>query len=261
MKWFRHLTRAREDRAIEKLIMEYGVKGYGLYFYCLEIIAGSVEAANISFELEPDAEILARRLSMDTLEVERIMHRCIELGLFEIAENGRITCLKLGKFLDSAATSNVEVRKIIQGWRKNQDSSRFVKIYQEHPDQIRLEEKRLEERDIKSDPLKGLTKPSPTTLQPKPQAYGEFGNVMLYPSDYEAFVADYGPDTAAMMIRKRGRWKREKDYKCADDFAALLSWAEKDGVPKLPPPPEPCPHCGKPLDQGICGNPQCPQYK
>jgi hypothetical protein len=146
LKWFRHFTRAHEDRAIEKLVGEFGVRGYGLYFYCLEVIAGCVEATNISFELEPDAEILARRLSMDTLEVERIMHRCIELNLFEIAENGRITCMKMAKFLDTASTSNPEIRKIIKNSSvKSQEPSRIVKIRQEVPDQIRLEEIRLEE--------------------------------------------------------------------------------------------------------------------
>jgi len=83
MKWFKHLTKAHHDRAIETLINEFGVKGYGLYFYCLELVAGTLDAENITFELEPDAAILSRRLSMDTLEVEKIMKRCIELKLFE----------------------------------------------------------------------------------------------------------------------------------------------------------------------------------
>jgi hypothetical protein len=129
--------------------MEYGVKGYGLYFYCLEVIAGTVEASNVTFELEPDAEILARRLSMDTLEVERIMHRCIELGLFEMADNGRLTCLKLKKYLEAASTSNPEMRKIISKSHDDvmttspnrQESS---PNYQGLPDQIRLDKIRLD---------------------------------------------------------------------------------------------------------------------
>ena len=148
MKWFRHMTKAREDRAVEKLIIEFGVKGYGLYFYCLELIAGTLDAQNITFELEPDAEILARRLGMDTLEVERIMHKCIELGLFELSDAGRITCLKIGKYLDTSTTSNPEIRKIAKNAKEaddNQRKSENVKENHGHPKQIRLEEIRLEE--------------------------------------------------------------------------------------------------------------------
>lgn len=123
MKWFKHYSKAHQDRAIEKLIMEFGYAGYGLYFYCLEIIAGTVELDNITFELEPDVEILAHRGRMDTVLVGKIMHRCIELGLFEIADSGRITCLKLAKYIEKSATSNAGMRVLIDSLKgKNHDS-------------------------------------------------------------------------------------------------------------------------------------------
>lgn len=108
MKWYKHLTKMHSDRAIEKLICEFGIAGYGLYCYCLEIIAGSVDSECLTFELEPDAELLARRLGMDTVLIEKIMHRCIEFGLFEIADNGRITCLKLARFLSDPRAQGSE---------------------------------------------------------------------------------------------------------------------------------------------------------
>lgn len=128
---------------MEKIIGEYGVSGYGLYFYCLEIIAGTVEADNITFELEPDAEILARRLAMDTVQVEKIMHRCIELGLFEVADNGRITCMKMTKFFDTKMTSNPEMRKIFSGAI---GESPTVTDSHRSGDQIRLDKNRIEEK-------------------------------------------------------------------------------------------------------------------
>jgi hypothetical protein len=265
MKWFKHMTRAREDRAIEKLILEYGVRGYGLYFYCLEIIAGSVDSANITFELEPDAEILARRLTMDTLEVERIMHRCIELGLFEIADNGRITCFKIGKFLDIAATSNQEVRKIIQKWRECQDLPAIVSTSSAHsqdssahsqdksgtvretlinPDQKRREEKRREEN------------------KEKKSAYGLYKNVYLTLADLLKLGEQYGDLACNQLIERLSSYKESSGKKYASDIAAIRNWVVKaTGVQPLPPPATPCPHCGNPLDQGICGNAECPQWE
>jgi predicted DNA binding protein len=151
MKWFKHFTKAHEDRAVETLISEYGVSGYGLYFYCLEIIAGSIDAENISFELEPDAKILARRLSMDTILVEKIMHSCVDLGLFEITDNGRLSCLKMAKYLEKSSTSNKEMRKIIGESRKIIGKSGLVRISQDVPDQIRLDEIRLDEKKEKKE--------------------------------------------------------------------------------------------------------------
>lgn len=143
LKWFKHFTRAHEDRGVETLISEFGIAGYGLYMYCLEIIAGNVEPTNLTFELEPDAPILARRLNIDTVLVEKIMHRCIELGLFELSERGRITCIKIVKFLDPATTSSPEIRQIISQTR---GKSEKVKIYQDNLDQIRLDENRIDKR-------------------------------------------------------------------------------------------------------------------
>ena len=44
MKWFMHEGNARSDSKIEKLLIKYGVEGYGLYFYCVEIIAGNLSS-------------------------------------------------------------------------------------------------------------------------------------------------------------------------------------------------------------------------
>jgi hypothetical protein len=151
LKWFKHMTKAHEDRGVETLINEYGIAGYGLYFYCIEIIAGTMDGDNLTFELEPDAAILARRLNMDTILVEKIMHRCIELGLFEISNNGRICCFKILKFFDANMTSNPEMRKIIRKSHEYHRSITEVSRDSHNPvtdtcDQIRLDKNRLEEK-------------------------------------------------------------------------------------------------------------------
>ena len=40
MKWIKHDTNANQDAKLKKLRMKYGLEGYGMYWYCLELIAG-----------------------------------------------------------------------------------------------------------------------------------------------------------------------------------------------------------------------------
>lgn len=126
MKWFRHDSDAHQDAKLEKLLIKYGSDGYGLYFYCLEIIAGELTPENITFELEHDAEILAYKLKIDTLRVEEIMRYCVELGLFQISQTTkRIMCLALAKRVDEYMSKNPEICKIqrkIKGFSSHKKS-------------------------------------------------------------------------------------------------------------------------------------------
>jgi len=118
MKWFKHDTDAHSDAKLEKILMRYGADGYALYWYCIELIAGKVDAKNYTFELEHDAELLGYKLKVDSARVEEIMRYMVNIGLFE-ESSGVITCMKLAKRLDSSMTSNPEMRKII---RKSHDT-------------------------------------------------------------------------------------------------------------------------------------------
>ena len=115
MKWFKHDTDASFDARIKKLILKYGVTGYGVYFHCLELIAANVSSTNVTFELEHDAEIVADNLKIvgtadksGTDIVSEIMRYIIELSLFQ-ESNGRIFCYKILSRLDASMTSNQKI--------------------------------------------------------------------------------------------------------------------------------------------------------
>ena len=99
MKWFKHESGASLDAKLQEVLLDYGLEGYGLYWYCLELIAGNVTPDNLTFELEHDARIIARNTSSTTQRVQEIMKRFVELGLFESYE-GIVKCLKLAKKTD-----------------------------------------------------------------------------------------------------------------------------------------------------------------
>lgn len=99
MKWYKHDANAHGDAKLERVRIKYGMEGYGLYWYCLELIAQTVEPHNLSFELEHDAEIIAHRTGIHFERVQEMMTYMVDLGLFEQRE-GVITCLKLAKRCD-----------------------------------------------------------------------------------------------------------------------------------------------------------------
>lgn len=120
MLWFKHDSDASSDAKIRKLIIRHGAVGYAIYFHCLELIAGNVSNSNVTFELEHDSEIIADNLrilgdskqsGMDV--VHEIMLTILDLDLFKSVD-GRISCPKMIKRLDSSMTSNPAFRMLIQ---------------------------------------------------------------------------------------------------------------------------------------------------
>ena len=178
MKWFKHDTSANMDGKLQEILLDYGLEGYGLYWYCLELISAKVSKENITFQLEHDARMIARNTGSTADKVQEMMERFISLGLFE-NNGGNITCLKMAKRIDQSMTSNPEIRKIIAMVGNNHDFSannhdsvmtksskpmiKSSKIMETHdsvkqthdksckpmPDKIRLDKNRLDtKRDV-----------------------------------------------------------------------------------------------------------------
>ena len=120
MKWIKHDTDANQDAKLQNVLLDYGLEGYGLYWYCIELIAGKVDKDNITFDLEHDARIIAKNTGSTPQKVEEMMRYFVKTGLFEDS-SGVITCFKLARRLDKSMTSNVEMRAIIDNL-KNHDS-------------------------------------------------------------------------------------------------------------------------------------------
>jgi hypothetical protein len=99
MKWFKHDSDAGNDAKLRKLRIKYGAQGYGIYWYCLELIARNVEKHNLTFELEHDAELIADDFKLSGELVQEMMTYMVNLGLFENTQ-GVITCLKMSTRTD-----------------------------------------------------------------------------------------------------------------------------------------------------------------
>lgn len=140
MEWFKHDSNANLDEKLQEVLLDYGLEGYGLYWYCIELIVGKVSADNITFELKHDARIIARNTGSSVQKVEEMMKLFVSLGLFESID-GSITCLKVAKRLMTSATSNPQMRNLIQNIKQKQSDS--VILCHRHDD-IMLDKNRLD---------------------------------------------------------------------------------------------------------------------
>jgi hypothetical protein len=145
MKWFKHDSTAHMDARIKKLKHKYGIVGYGLYWYCIELIAFGVEKNNISFELEEDAETIALEWNVDQLKVQEIMMYIVELGLFE-QDNGMITCMKLARRLDDTNSKNPEMRQVIA--KLNGSKSEILRVSPKDSAQTKLDKTKLDKTKL-----------------------------------------------------------------------------------------------------------------
>lgn len=118
MKWIKHDTDANQDNKLQNVLLDYGLEGYGLYWYCLELIGSKVDKDKLTFELEHDARVIARNVGSSAQRVEEMMKYFVNQGLFECVDN-TITCLAMAKRLDKSMTSNPEMRRLIANLNQN----------------------------------------------------------------------------------------------------------------------------------------------
>lgn len=151
MKWVKHDTDAHRDAKLRKLMLAYGMEGYGLYWYCVELIAGDVTGDKYTFELEHDAEIISHDTGISTTRVNEMMAFMVDLQLFE-SDLGMITCLKIAKRLDSSMTSNPDMRKLISRLKgfADEESPKSHDGVMTESCKTRLDKHRLEKKGAKS---------------------------------------------------------------------------------------------------------------
>ena len=130
------------DAKLQEVLLDYGLEGYGLYWYCLELVAGNVEPGNLNFELEHDCRIIARNTGSTPQRVQEMMSRFVDLGLFESSQ-GTITCLKMARVSDDYTA------KLIRSERSSKSTqvieNKGVLQTPTKSEKVPLEEKRIEE--------------------------------------------------------------------------------------------------------------------
>lgn len=146
MKWFKHYTSMAQDVKIKRLVRKFGVEGYGLYNYILELIVRNMEDDRPVPDLEESAVDVAADLHMDTVRVEEIMLFCIEQELFEQDEiTGRVVASKIYRYLEKSSTRSEQIKRMIDGYKLGLSETVRDSLRLSEQDKKRKEEKRQEE--------------------------------------------------------------------------------------------------------------------
>jgi hypothetical protein len=155
IKWFKHDADASNDAKLRKLRLKYGAQGYGIYWYCLELIARNVEKHNLTFELEHDALLIADDFKLSSEIVQEMMAYMVNLGLFENT-NGVITCIKMSTRTDEYT------QKLIKTINSCRDNVGILSA--ETPRKSVLREEKRREENIKEKKMQ-----TPVWLPPIPK--------------------------------------------------------------------------------------------
>jgi len=242
LKWFKHDSNALHDAKIEKLIMKYGIEGYGMYFACVEMIAEKLSAENMSFELEHDAELLAHKFKIDSKRTEEIMKCCVALNLFQYSEeSNKIFCQALSRRVDNTTAQNPQFKTLIESMKtqKLETNLSNLKLLQETcsiGEESRVEKKREEKPPFR--PVKPLE---------VKKEYAE--GVLLTDTQFWKLATTYGEPMAKKLVDTLSSAKQAKGYKYKSDYHAILSWVVEKC--KAEPLAErktkgwKCPHCGE----------------
>jgi hypothetical protein len=89
MKWFKHLSTARNDEKIARLEDKCGLEGYGFYFKILEIVAESVDETD-KFEVAYSLTRWSKLVNTSTRKWVRFAIVCSELELIYCKTNAEL---------------------------------------------------------------------------------------------------------------------------------------------------------------------------
>lgn len=180
MKWFKHDSDASNDAKLKKLRLKYGAQGYGIYWYCLELISRNVDKHNLTFELEHDAELIADDFKLSSDLVQHIMTYMVELELFENTNN-IITCLKM------ATRTDEYTQKLIQSASKCPDKLPTLSVHNPKKS-VLIEEKRTEENILENKTKRETTIPKDFAISDKVILWAEKNGHTNLQKHFDNFV-------------------------------------------------------------------------
>ena len=249
MQYFKHMSNMRHDSKIKRLINKYGLEGYGLYCLITESITEKLSTESPIPELEDTCDDIAEFYNGNSAKIDEMVHFMISQGLFEIdLLSGRVTCLKIFKFLEASQTRSEAIRSMIKNYK---DITALPPPMSETvtDNHDRKEEKRKEQEE---------KKPSQKKM------YGILNNVPLSDNEYSSMVERHGQDVIERYIEAVSVYIPNAKKKYTDFSAVIYSWIRKDKeegkfkeskktIDVTPKPEENCPRCGYPrLGMDVC---------
>lgn len=110
MKWFKHLSTARNDEKIAALEDKAGLEGYGFYFKMLEIVSETIDYSN-KCEVTYSISRWGRQTNISTKKFLFLVQCCSDVGLMFSQRCGDNMIVKIPKLLNHRDnhTKNLQV--------------------------------------------------------------------------------------------------------------------------------------------------------
>lgn len=223
MQWFKHDSASHMDAKLKRVIIKYGMSGYGLYWYCIELIVRRIDANNTTFELDHDAEIIAHDTGINYKLVEEMMAYMVELELFE-RSTGIISCLRLAENLSQSMTSNPTMRALISKIKSCPHHDPIMTP--SCPDKIRLDKIRSENNNIDHEPSAAPAGDGATKPQVKTDNCPHQQIIDLYHTHCPTMrkMKIWNPARAKQL---RCRWTENPKHQSLEFWGGLLKYANQ----------------------------------
>ena len=98
MKWFKHLSTARNDEKIARLEDKCGLEGYGFYFKMLELVAESVDQTD-RFEVTYSISRWGRQVNISSKKWLYLSQCCADVGLMLVCRCNDDVTVKIPNLL------------------------------------------------------------------------------------------------------------------------------------------------------------------
>ena len=227
--WIKLYTEVVHDRKLWKLKPIEQLS----FFYMLAL-AGIEDDGGMLPEKEDIELELQMPLKLKKGELDGIVSRLVSVGLLEEHPLGR---LKVSQFEKRQMSNQTEAeRKAAYRDRKKTLSGQMSqKCPDTCPDNVPEMSTIEEEVEVEEELIKHTIGDGPKkSAKEVKQKFGQFNNVMLTPTEY-AKLCERFPD-ADGRIEHFSVQKQAKGYKYDSDYAAILSWANKDAKKALTEP-------------------------
>lgn len=190
MKWFKHFSSAQFDPRLLRVIRKFGLRGYGLYFVCLELISSKLDPQHPMPDMEQNDSDLAAFFNEDTDLIRDMLGFLINEGLFQRDKNsGRLVCLKLLAHLDNTMSNVPQIRAILDNFKKLQETSNDFK--QIRLDQIKLDKKKNKEPANAQLPISPKAELNSKEVPPGKGTFAGIEGVLLTEAEYTKIHAHY----------------------------------------------------------------------
>lgn len=117
MQYHKHMSNMRNDPEVRRLIAKYGLEGYGLYNLALESICDRLSNDDPMPDLVESADDIADFYHADADRVREILDFMVKHKLLETeGSNGKLSCRKIYKYLQSSQTRSPAIRELITSY-------------------------------------------------------------------------------------------------------------------------------------------------